>query len=61
VKNVIDKKAIKYKEDFMKCSICGEEQVSTCERPITLGGLGEAKTQPICDDCYAKMLENEEG
>jgi hypothetical protein len=40
----------------MKCSICNEEEISTCERPITLGGPGVAKTQPICDKCYDKML-----
>lgn len=35
----------------MKCSVCGEDKASSCLRPITLGGLGQAETAPICDDC----------
>lgn len=54
--------ALIHKEKFMDCSICGKEESSTCDRPITLGGLGEAKTRPICDKCYGKMhdADNEE-
>ena len=40
----------------MKCSICGEDKASTYDRPITLGGLGQAKTKPICDECYLKKF-----
>ena len=40
----------------MKCSLCGEEEPSTCERPITLGNPGQAQTQAICDKCYDETL-----
>ena len=44
------------KELFMNCSMCEKDEPSTCNRPITMGGLGEAETQPICDKCYEKIL-----
>lgn len=42
----------------MECSVCGKEEPSTCERPVTFGGPGEAQTQPICDSCYDKILKD---
>lgn len=38
----------------MKCSICGKEKASVCERPITMGGPGKAETQPICHECHSE-------
>ena len=43
----------------MKCSICGGNEASTYERPITLNTPGQAQTQPICDECYAKKHTDE--
>ena len=44
----------------MKCSICKKEEVSTCPRPLGLGGVGRVETKPICDKSYLEMLEQKE-
>jgi len=41
--------------------MCGEDKPSVCERPAVLGSLGEAKTKPICDECYLEKLKEEGG